>query len=132
MGVTIRVPTPLRKLTEGRAKLDLPAATVGELIEALEADYPSLSERLRDEDGALRHFLNVYVNDEDVRYLQGLETTLSDGDEVSLVPAVAGGCSPMSHAERSMGMHRSAHGRRTCRRPLDRPAELWYTHRTFR
>ncbi|MFB6286710.1 MAG: ubiquitin-like small modifier protein 1 [Candidatus Bipolaricaulia bacterium] len=91
MGVTIRIPTPLRKLTGGEATVTLSATTVGELLEQLEATHPDLRERLRDEDGSLRHFLNVYVNDEDVRYLNGLETTLADGDEISLVPAVAGG-----------------------------------------
>jgi len=91
MSVTVRIPTPLRKLTN---ELDVVSGDGGTLIgciESLEAQYPGLKERLCDEAGELRRFVNVYVNGEDVRFLSGLQTALNAGDEVSIVPAVAGG-----------------------------------------
>jgi molybdopterin synthase sulfur carrier subunit len=91
MSVTVRIPTPLRKLTN---ELDVVSGDGGTLIgciESLEAQYPGLKERLCDEGGELRRFVNVYVNGEDVRFLAGLQTSLKAGDEVSIVPAVAGG-----------------------------------------
>jgi molybdopterin synthase sulfur carrier subunit len=91
MSVTVRIPTPLRKLTN---ELDVVSGDGGTLIgciESLDAQYPGLKERLCDETGELRRFVNVYVNGEDVRFLSGLKTSLSPGDEVSIVPAVAGG-----------------------------------------
>jgi molybdopterin synthase sulfur carrier subunit len=91
MSVTVRIPTPLRKLTN---ELDVVSGDGGTLIgciESLDAQYPGLKERLCDEAGELRRFVNVYVNGEDVRFLSGLATSLSPGDEVSIVPAVAGG-----------------------------------------
>ncbi len=91
MRVTVRIPTPLRKLTN---ELDIVSGDGGTLIaciDSLEEQYPGLKERLCDEAGELRRFVNVYVNGEDVRFLAGLETALSAGDEVSIVPAVAGG-----------------------------------------
>ena len=91
MPVTVRIPTPLRKLTN---ELDVVSGDGGTLIgciESLEAQYPGLKERLCDEAGELRRFVNVYVNGEDVRFLSGLQTALNAGDEVSIVPAVAGG-----------------------------------------
>ncbi len=91
MSVTVRIPTPLRKLTN---ELDVVSGDGGTLlacIDSLEQQYPGLKERLCDEGGELRRFVNVYVNGEDVRFQQGLQTPLKPGDEVSIVPAVAGG-----------------------------------------
>ena len=91
MSVTVRIPTPLRKLTN---ELDVVSGDGGTLlacIDSLEQQYPGLKERLCDEGGELRRFVNVYVNGEDVRFQQGLQTPLNAGDEVSIVPAVAGG-----------------------------------------
>jgi molybdopterin synthase sulfur carrier subunit len=92
MSITIRIPTPLRKLTNEQDVLTAnEAGTLAQLIESLEADYPGLKERLCDESGELRRFVNVYINGEDVRFLSGLETSIASGAEVSIVPAVAGG-----------------------------------------
>lgn len=94
MSVTVRIPTPLRKLTGDREVVQGEGSTLLDCIEALERQYPGLKERLCDESGELRRFVNVYVNGEDVRFLQGLATPLKPGDEVSIVPAVAGGARP--------------------------------------
>ena len=91
MSVKVRIPGPLRRLTEGQGTVEVSASTLAGCIEALEACFPGTKERLCDEDGQLRRFINIYVNGEDVRFLQGLETHLKSGDEVSLVPAIAGG-----------------------------------------
>lgn len=91
MSVVVRIPTPLRRMTNGQDKVELPAAALSELIETLEADYPGIKERLIDENGELRYFVNIYLNGEDVRFLQGLDTAAAAGDEISIVPAVAGG-----------------------------------------
>ncbi len=95
MPVTVRIPTPLRKLTNEQdiVSANPPKAdgSLAELIDALERDYPGLKERLCDETGELRRFVNVYVNGEDVRFLSGLQTAIDAGAEVSIVPAVAGG-----------------------------------------
>ena len=91
MGVTVRIPTPLRRMTNGQDKLEMDASTLSVMIDSLEASYPGFKERLIDENGDLRYFVNIYLNGEDVRFLQGLETSTSSGDEISIVPAVAGG-----------------------------------------
>lgn len=91
MSVTVRIPAPLRKLTRGQEVVQGEGSTLLDCIEALDREYPGLKERLYDESGELRRFVNVYVNGEDVRFLQGLNTPLKPGDEVSIVPAVAGG-----------------------------------------
>ncbi len=91
MSVSVRIPTPLRKLTGGADEVTVEAANVGEMIENLEAAHGGIKERLCDEKGEIRRFVNVYVNDEDVRFLDGRATALKDGDEVSIVPAIAGG-----------------------------------------
>ena len=91
MTVTVLIPTPLQKFTQEQASLDLEAKSVQELIEALEQACPGIKERICDEEGNLRRFLNFYVNNEDIRFLEGQTTPLADGDEVSIVPAVAGG-----------------------------------------
>ena len=93
MAVTVRIPTPLRKLTgEQDTVIAEEAGTLAQLIDVLEGMHPGLKERICDETGELRRFVNVYVNGEDVRFMSGLETKLEAGTEVSIVPAVAGGC----------------------------------------
>lgn len=91
MSVTVRIPTQLRTLTGGTGELSLDGATVGEVLKALDAAHPGMADRLFDESGSLRRFVNVFVEDEDVRFLDGLETAVSAGQTVSIVPAVAGG-----------------------------------------
>ena len=91
MGVTVRIPTPLRRMTGGADKVELEVADLSQMIDKLESDYPGFKERLLDEEGELRYFVNIYVNGEDIRFDQGLRTSIKSGDEVSIVPAVAGG-----------------------------------------
>lgn len=91
MAVTVKIPTPLRALTGDAESVASEGATLQELVERLEVAYPGMRERLCEDSGELRRFVNIYVNGEDVRFLQGLSTALGDGDEVSIVPAVAGG-----------------------------------------
>lgn len=91
MAVTVKIPTPLRSLTSDRDSVPAEGSTLAELVTSLEASYPGMRERLCDESGALRRFVNVFVNGEDVRFLDGLDTSIGDGDEISIVPAVAGG-----------------------------------------
>ena len=91
MSVTVRIPTQLRTLTGGNGELSLEGTTVGEVLKALDAAHPGMADRLFDESGGLRRFVNVFVEDEDVRFLDGLATTVSAGQTVSIVPAVAGG-----------------------------------------
>jgi sulfur-carrier protein len=88
---TVRIPTPLRKLTQGREEVSATGSTVGALIADLETQFPGLRERLCDDKGALRRFVNVFSNDEDIRFLQNLDTPVKDTDEISIVPAIAGG-----------------------------------------
>ena len=89
--ITVRVPTQLRNLTGGNAEVSVDASTVGEALKALDAAHPGLGERIFDDTGGLRRFVNVFVADEDVRFQQGLGTAVQDGQTVSIVPAVAGG-----------------------------------------
>jgi molybdopterin synthase sulfur carrier subunit len=91
MAVQVLIPTPLQKFTNNEAAASVEATTVDGLIDALDGLYPGLKARLCDESGKLRRFLNVYVNSEDIRFLDNQATALGDGDEVSIVPAVAGG-----------------------------------------
>ena len=91
MGVMVRIPTPLRRMTGGADKVELEVNDLSQMIERLESDYPGFKERLLDEEGELRYFVNIYVNGEDIRFDQGLKTAIKSGDEVSIVPAVAGG-----------------------------------------
>ena len=91
MPVTVRVPQPLRKLTQNKDTVSANGGTVLEIIDDLEAAYPGLRERLCDETGELRRFVNVYLNGEDIRFAEGLGTGTKEGDEVSIVPAMAGG-----------------------------------------
>lgn len=90
MAITVRIPTPLRTLTDGAESVQVEGKTVREMIENLEANHAGMRERLMDEKG-VRRFVNLYVGEEDIRFLDGLETELKDGDEVSIVPAIAGG-----------------------------------------
>lgn len=91
MAVLVRIPTPLRAMTKGSAEVQVTADTVGDLIADLERQYPGMRDRLVEESGELRRFINIYVNQEDIRFLQGEKTALKQGDEVSIVPAIAGG-----------------------------------------
>jgi len=91
MPVRVRIPTPLRTLTKGVPEVAAEGKNVGELIEELERKFPGLRERLVDEVGEIRRFINIFMNDEDIRFLQGKQTALKDGDEISIVPAIAGG-----------------------------------------
>ena len=88
---TIRIPTPLRKLTQGKEEITATGATVGAVIASLDAGYPGLKERICDDSGQVRKFVNIFANDEDIRFLKGLDTPIKDTDEVSIVPAIAGG-----------------------------------------
>ena len=91
MSVVVRIPTPLRRVTNGQDKVSVDGAALNDVIASLDAAFPGIKERLCDETGELRNFVNVYVNGEDVRFLDGLTTATNAGDEVSIVPAVAGG-----------------------------------------
>ena len=90
-GILVRIPTPLRRMTNGQDKVEIDAPNLGEIIDRLESDFPGFKERLLDESGELRYFVNIYLNGEDVRFLQGTSTSTKSGDEISIVPAVAGG-----------------------------------------
>jgi MoaD family protein len=89
--VTIRIPTPLRSATDGQSAVEVDADTVSDALRALVDAYPDLADNLYNEDGELRQFVNVYVGDEDVRFGDGVDTALESGDEVSIVPSIAGG-----------------------------------------
>lgn len=91
MPINVRIPTPLRRLTDQQSSVTAEGSTVAELIDSLEASFPGMKARVCDDDGELRHFVNIYVNGEDVRYMDGIGSALKPGDEVSIVPAVAGG-----------------------------------------
>ena len=92
MSIEVRVPTVLRKHTDGARVVQAEGATIAGLLESLDQKYPGLKGEILNEEGQLRGFVNIYLNDEDVRYLGRLETKLSDGDRVAILPAVAGGC----------------------------------------
>jgi sulfur-carrier protein len=91
MAVKVKIPTPLRNLTKDLDTVETEAGDLQSVVQVLEGQFPGMRERLLDDGGELRRFVNIYVNGEDVRFLQGLTTALKDGDEVSIVPAVAGG-----------------------------------------
>jgi len=88
---TVRIPTPLRKLTNGLEEVSASGATIGEILKDLEQHYPGMKERLCDDKGQVRRFVNIFANDEDIRFLQNLETPVKEKDEISIVPAIAGG-----------------------------------------
>ncbi len=91
MTVHVRVPTPLRKFTNGADEVNAQGESVRALVEDLERKFPGIKERICDETGKIRRFVNVYVNGDDIRFLQNLETSLKEGDNISIVPAIAGG-----------------------------------------
>lgn len=91
MNILVRIPTPLRKLTAGQDEVKVLGETVGEVLQNLEKEFPGFRERLFDEQGALRRFINIYLNDQDIRFLSHLETKLEEGSVISVIPAIAGG-----------------------------------------
>ncbi len=91
MAKKVRIPTPLRKLTNNEEIVEVVADTIGGAVTELQSRFPGVKERLLDDSGAIRRFVNVYVNEEDIRFLQNLATPLKDGDEISIIPAIAGG-----------------------------------------
>ena len=91
MAKKVRIPTPLRKLTNNEELVEVNAATIGDAIVELQTRYPGIKDRLLDENGSIRRFVNVYVNEEDIRFLQNQQTAIKDGDEISIIPAIAGG-----------------------------------------
>lgn len=91
MSTTVRVPTQLRSLTGGLSELQIEGSTVGEILSKIDSEYPGLGERIFDENGSLRRFVNVFLADEDVRFLEGLDTPVKENQVLSIVPAVAGG-----------------------------------------
>jgi len=93
MPIKVKIPTPLQKLTKNQAEVESEGKTVQELIDGLEKNYPGIKERICDEKGKVRRFINIYVNEEDVRFLKGDDTPVKDGDEISIIPAIAGGAS---------------------------------------
>ncbi len=91
MPVKVRIPTPLRKLTNNEELIEVQAGTVGTAIGELQTRFPGIKERLLDESGEVRRFVNVYVNEEDIRFMQNQDTATKSGDEISIIPAIAGG-----------------------------------------
>ena len=91
MSVTVRIPTPLRRLTQNLAEVETEGANIEGIIDNLEASYPGMKERLCDDGGNIRRFVNIYLNDEDIRFLDGKATAVDDGAEISIIPAIAGG-----------------------------------------
>ena len=91
MAVKVRIPTPLQKITNNQSEVDCEAESINEMLDALEKKHPGIKERIRDSDGKLRRFVNIYVNEEDIRFLQGQDTKLKAGDDISIIPAIAGG-----------------------------------------
>ena len=91
MAVKIRVPTPLMKLTDNQSEVTAEGATISEILNNLESQFAGIKERICDENGAPRRFINIYLNEEDIRFLEGESTAVKDGDEISIIPAIAGG-----------------------------------------
>lgn len=91
MAVQVRIPTPLRKFTAGAESVSANGSTIGAVVEDIESRHPGLKERICDESGKVRRFVNVYVNGDDIRFLNSLETPVKEGDEIAIVPAIAGG-----------------------------------------
>jgi molybdopterin synthase sulfur carrier subunit len=91
MAVTVLIPTPLQKLTNGNPEVKAEGANIGEIVAALETQFPGIKDRLCDDSGRLRRFVNVYLNNEDIRFMENEETAVKDGDELSIIPAIAGG-----------------------------------------
>lgn len=91
MAVKVRIPSPLQKLTKNQSEVSANGKNIKELFSDLEKQYPGLRDRIYDESGSLRRFINVYINEEDIRFLKGEESEVKDGDDVSIIPAIAGG-----------------------------------------
>ena len=91
MSASVRIPTPLRKVANGKDKANADGDTVGAIIASLDSQFPGIKSRLCDDNGELRSFVNIYVNGEDIRFMDGMESGVNSGDEISIVPAVAGG-----------------------------------------
>ncbi|MBI5892237.1 MAG: MoaD/ThiS family protein [Deltaproteobacteria bacterium] len=91
MAIKVRIPTPLRKLTNGKDEVEGGGKNIKDLINDIEKQYPGLKERICEDDGKIRRFVNIYVNDEDIRFKNSIDTELKDGDEISIIPAIAGG-----------------------------------------
>jgi len=91
MPITVRIPAPLQKVTQNKAEVVLSGSNIREMIDGLERNFPGIKERICDEKGNIRRFINIYVNEEDIRFLKQDQTSLKDGDEVSIIPAIAGG-----------------------------------------
>jgi sulfur-carrier protein len=91
LSTKVKIPTPLRKLTRNESVVDAAGATIREMVDDLEKQFPGFKERMCDENGELRRFVNVYVGEEDIRFLEGLDTKIPEGEQVSIIPAVAGG-----------------------------------------
>lgn len=91
MAVIVRIPTPLRRLTQNLAEVETEGTNIQTIIDNLDTNYPGMKERICDEGGKIRRFVNIYLNDEDIRFLDGIETSVSDGAEISIIPAIAGG-----------------------------------------
>ena len=91
MASKVRIPTPLRKLTDNQESIEVESNTIGGAIDELEGKFPGIKERLVDEEGEIRRFVNVYVNEEDIRFLENQDTPLQEGDDISIIPAIAGG-----------------------------------------
>ena len=91
MAVKVRVPTPLMKLTENQSEVTAEGATISEILNNLESQFAGIKERICDENGTPRRFINIYLNEEDIRFLDGESTAVKDGDEISIIPAIAGG-----------------------------------------
>ncbi len=91
MAVTVRIPTPLRRLTQNLAEVETDGADIETIIENLDTNYPGMKERICDDEGNIRRFVNIYLNDEDIRFLDGKATSVEDGAEISIIPAIAGG-----------------------------------------
>ncbi|WP_456401462.1 MoaD/ThiS family protein [Persephonella sp.] len=91
MAVTVRIPTALRRVTQGQGEVQVEASNIAELIDKLEEEFPGIKDRLVEQNGEIRKFVNFFVNDEDIRFLNGKDTQLKDGDIVAIIPAIAGG-----------------------------------------
>ncbi len=92
MAITVNIPTPLRKFTGDKDSISVEGATVGAVIQALEIKAPGISAKIVDDEGKVRRFINVYAGEDDIRFLDGLNTVVADGAEISIIPAIAGGC----------------------------------------
>jgi len=91
MAITVRVPTPLQKITGGKGEVSATGANIKEIFADMEKNYPGLKERIYSEDGELRRFINIYINEEDIRFLDSEASAVKDGDTISIIPAIAGG-----------------------------------------